>query len=73
MVAGQLLSGFSSMLQMPNFNALGAETIPHQQRSDMSTIQQSVNMLGMLLSNILGIMVGEGYVDKYMGGDHTIW
>ena len=25
MIAGQLLSGFSSMLQMPNFAALGAE------------------------------------------------
>ena len=31
----------------------------------MSTIQQTVQMLQMLLSNILGILVGEGFVAQY--------
>ena len=73
LVFGQFLMGFSGMLQMPNFAALNAETIPFQQRSESQAIQNTLMFISNTLASILGILVGQGFVEKYMGGDHTIW
>ena len=83
MIAGQLLQGLSGMLQGPNFMALNAETIPVQQRTMMGAINNTIGPIGGLLANLLGILVGEGWVNHHLGigslpfrtqdGDRTIW
>jgi len=73
MVFGQLLSGFSGMIQGPNYAALNAETIPASQRGTMGSIQNTVGTISGLGANGLGVLIGEGWVDKHLGGDKTIW
>ena len=83
MIFGQLLMGFSGMLQGPNIMAWNAETIPAAQRNTNGAIAQTYMALGQLAMNLLGILVGEGWVEHHLGvgrepfrgqdGDRTIW
>ena len=83
MIFGQLLMGFSGMLQGPNIMAWNAETIPAAQRNTNGAIAQTYMAMGQLAMNLLGILVGEGWVEHHLGvgrepfrgqdGDRTIW
>lgn len=73
MLGGSLLSGFTQMMQTPNYAALNAETVPPSQRGTMAAIQMQINMVCSVLANVLGILVGEGYLDRHMYGDKTVW
>ena len=77
MLFGSVLSGLTLMLQTPNYAALVSETVAPQQRGTMATIQQQIASICRMLASVLGILVGEGALRRWLphswGGDHVVW
>ena len=73
MVTANVIGSLAGVLGNPNWQALPAETVPASQRGKMIAVQSQIVALQQFVQSGVGVLVGEGVLDKYFWGDDTIW